>query len=455
MCKPVCAPHNVEFFGLKHHRKENWGAWKKLNREKAMDPFTCLLTALLFVGIQSCPEVCRCVTKKKYERHVADCSYQDLQVVPQGLSSNTTTLTLSVNHIASLWEDSFANTAKLQGLWLSYNEIGTIAEGTFVFLVHLRALDLSHNQIMNFPWGDLSNLTSLQQLKLSNNRLEKVPPGAFHSLKDLRSLWLSDNKLVTLSEGTFSSMSQLAQLQINNNPFHCTCKIWWLDGWLQSTRISVPEKTLITCAAPEKLKGLVLGRSLKLDCALPLVQLIYHSNLGDNGLKDGLTLQLHCNAVGKPPPEIKWKIQTADQNVAISGPNVEREEDLLADPVGSSQSRGRFLVFKNGSMAVTKFRKADEGTYTCQALNDVGSREASVHVALASSEKPTTFLKNHLQASKNPNKTCDIEVVLKSDEKLVFVYLTPEVPKTVCSGGTQSQLYFWSLFLFCLLAYHS
>ncbi|XP_007430157.1 immunoglobulin superfamily containing leucine-rich repeat protein [Python bivittatus] len=445
----------VEFFQLKHRKKENLGAWKKVNVEKAMGPFTCLLTALLIVGTQSCPEVCRCAAKKKYERHVADCSYQDLQVVPQDLSSNTTTLTLSVNRIASLWEDSFANTAKLQGLWLSYNEIGIIAEGTFAFLVHLRALDLSHNQIMNFPWGDLSNLTSLQQLKLSNNHLEKVPPEAFHSLKDLRSLWLSDNKLVTLSEGTFSSMPKLAQLQINNNPFHCTCRIWWLDGWLQSTLVSIPEKKFITCATPEKLKGLTLGGSLKLDCALPLVQLIYHSSLGDNVLKDGLTLQLHCNAVGKPPPEIKWKIQTADQNVAISGANVEREEDVLPDSAGSSQSRGRFLVFKNGSMAVTKFSKADEGLYTCQALNDVGSREASVHVALASSEKPTTFLKNHLQASKNPNKTCDIEEVLKSEEKVVFVYLTPAAPKTVCNGGTQSQLCFWGLFLFCLLNYYS
>ncbi|XP_039193500.1 immunoglobulin superfamily containing leucine-rich repeat protein-like isoform X1 [Crotalus tigris] len=445
----------VDVFLLKHRKRQNRGAWKKLNGEKAMDPFTCLLTALLFVGIQSCPEVCRCAAKKKYERYVADCSYQDLQMVPQDFSSNTTTLTLSVNHIASLGEESFANTAKLQGLWLSYNEIDTIAEGTFACLVHLRALDLSHNQIMSFPWGDLSNLTSLQQLKLSNNHLEKIPPEAFQSLKDLRSLWLSDNRLATLSDGTFSSMPKLAQLQINNNPFDCTCKIWWLDGWLQSTLVSLPEKKSITCATPEKQKGLVLGRSLKLDCALPSVQLVYHSSLGDSKLKDGLTLQLHCNAVGKPPPKIRWKIQTADQHVAIDGPNIEREEDLLLDPASSSQSRGRFLVFKNGSMAVTKFSKASEGMYTCQAYNDVGFHEASVHVALAGSEKPTTFLKNHLQASKNPNKTCDIKEVLTSQENVKFIYLTPTVPKTVCNGGNQSPLGFWSLFLFFLLAQDS
>ncbi|XP_058011836.1 immunoglobulin superfamily containing leucine-rich repeat protein-like isoform X1 [Ahaetulla prasina] len=445
----------IEVFFPKHRKREDRGAWKKLNGEKAMDPFTCLLITLLFVGVQSCPEVCRCVAKPKYERYVADCSYQDLQVVPQDFSSNTTTLTLSVNHIATLGEESFANLARLQGLWLSYNEIGTIAEGTFAVLVHLRALDLSHNQIMNFPWADLSNLTTLQLLKLSNNHLEKIPPEAFQSLKDLRSLWLSNNRLATLSDGTFSSMPKLAQLQINNNPFDCTCKIWWLDGWLQSTPVSIPEKKSVTCATPEKQKGLVLGRSLKLDCALPTVQLVYHSSLGDSKLKDGLTLQLHCNAVGKPPPKIRWKIQTVNQHVAIDGPNVEREEHLLLDPAGSVPSRGRFLVFKNGSMAVTKFSKDSEGIYTCQAYNDVGSREAFVHVALAGSEKPTTFLKNHLQANKNPNQSCDIKDDRTSEENVKFVYLTPTVPKTDCNGGTQRQLALGSLFLFCLLAHYS
>ncbi|XP_070618734.1 immunoglobulin superfamily containing leucine-rich repeat protein-like [Erythrolamprus reginae] len=446
----------IELSLLKRRKRADRRACKKLNGKKAMDPFTCLLIALLFVGIQGCPEVCRCVAKQKYERYVADCSYQDLPAVPRDFSFNTTTLTLSVNHIAALGEESFANTAKLQGLWLSYNQIGTIAEGAFASLVHLRALDLSHNQITDFPWGDLSNLTSLQLLKLSNNHLEKIPPEAFRSLKDLRSLWLSDNRLATLSDGTFGSMPRLAQLQINNNPFDCTCKIWWLDRWLQSTPVSIPEKKSVTCATPEKQRGLVLGRSSKLDCALPSVQLVYHSSLGVSKLKDGLTLLLQCNAAGKPPPRIRWKIQTADQYVAIDGPNVEREEDLLRDPAGSSsQSRGRFLVFKNGSMAVTKFNKASEGVYTCQAYNDVGSQEAFVHVALFDAEKPATFLKNHLQASKNPNKTCDLKDALMGEENVKFVYLAPTGPKILASGGTQSQRGLGSLLMLCLLARYS
>ncbi|XP_061451527.1 immunoglobulin superfamily containing leucine-rich repeat protein-like isoform X2 [Rhineura floridana] len=423
---------------------------------EAMGPWFCLLAALLFMGTQSCPEVCNCVAKKKYGRHIADCSYRELQAVPLGLPSNATTLTLSVNHITSLQADSFVDLTDLQALWLSYNEIGAIADGTFAFLVQLRAIDVSYNQIVDFPWGDLSNLTTLQLLKLSSNRLEKVPPEAFRTLKDLRSLWLSGNKLAVLSEGTFDSMLLLSQLQINHNPFNCSCKAWWLKRWLEDTSVSVPEKESITCAAPDKLKGLILGRSLKLDCMIPSVQLAYHSSLGNSVLHDRLILRLHCSAVGKPPPEIRWKIQTSTQNVVINGPNVGEGGNWLSEG-NSEQSKGRFLVFKNGSMAISEFSKEDEGIYTCQALNDVGSREASVNVALAGSENPAEgFLQNNIQASKPRTKACDKEELLKPDEKVVLIYLTPIAPKASSNGGTLWESWAWArLFLVLLLALYS
>ncbi|XP_053127740.1 immunoglobulin superfamily containing leucine-rich repeat protein-like [Hemicordylus capensis] len=416
-----------------------------------MDPVVCLVAALLFIETQSCPDVCSCFARKTYNSYIADCSYKELQAVPIDLPSNATTLTLSVNRITSLQEDSFLDVAELQALWLSYNEIRAVQKGTFAFLVQLRVMDLSYNQIGDFPWGDLSNLTALQQLKLSSNRLEKVPLEAFHTLRDLKSLWLSDNRLTVLSEGTFDSMPLLSQLQIHNNPWNCSCKSWWLKRWLEDTLVSISEKDSVTCATPEGLKGLVLGRTLQLDCMLPSVQLVYQSSLGNSVLHDGLTLLLHCRAVGKPPPELRWKIQTPSWNIAINGPNVEGEGDkVLAD---SKQSKERFLVFSNGSMAIPMFSKTDEGLYTCQAMNDVGSREVSVNVALASAESPTEdLLQNTIQASKPRTKTCDKEELLKPEEKVVFIYLTPVVPKTSNSGGTIWEAWPWgSLSLLSLL----
>ncbi|XP_067327283.1 immunoglobulin superfamily containing leucine-rich repeat protein [Anolis sagrei] len=419
-----------------------------------MDRLLCFLTTLLVVGAQSCPEVCRCMALKKYGRHIADCSYKDLEAVPLGLPSNATTLTLSVNRIPSLGEDAFADVPNLQALWLSYNEIGGISRGTFSSLMHLRAIDLRHNQIVDFPWGDLSNLTALQQLKLSSNRLEKVPWNAFQTLKDLRSLWLDNNHLVVLFEGTFDPMPWLSQLQIHHNPLNCSCRSWWLKKWLENTSVSVSEKESITCGAPEHLKGLVLGRNLKMDCMLPSVQLVYHSSLGNSVLHDGLTLFLHCSAVGKPTPEIRWTIQTSAQTVAINGPNAEEGGDNALAGVTSPQKKGgRFLVFKNGSMVITNFNKADEGLYTCQALNDVGSREVSVNVALASSESPDDRLQNDIQASKPKANSCDKEHP-RPEGKVVFIYLNPRAPKASSNRGTVWDPWLWaSSFLVALLSF--
>lgn len=421
-----------------------------------MDPLFFLAAVFLAAEALACPEVCVCVARKNYSRHIADCSYKDLHAVPAGLPSNATTLTLSVNRITSLQEGSFVDVGNLQGLWLSYNEISTIRKGTLGFLVQLKNLDLSHNQITDFPWWDLRNLTALELLKLSNNRLEKVPLEAFSTLKDLRSLWLNDNRLTVLSEGTFDSMPLLSLLQINNNPFNCSCKVWWLKQWLESSSISTPEKESITCATPKNLKGHVLGRTLALDCMLPSVQLTYRSSLDNSVLHDGLSLLLDCNAVGNPKPEIGWKIQMPGQTVAINGPNTEEEgDDLLAD-ARSEQSPGRFLVFKNGSMAISKFSKADEGVYTCRAVNDVGSREVSVNVALSSSENPADdFLQNDIQASRPRSKSCHKEELPQSEEKVVVIYLTPAVSKTTTNGGILWESRLWGswFMLFSLALY--
>ncbi|XP_077174297.1 immunoglobulin superfamily containing leucine-rich repeat protein-like [Paroedura picta] len=399
-----------------------------------MDLLLFFGAVFLASGVQACPKVCICVARRNYSRHIADCSYKDLHTVPVGLPSNATTLTLSVNRIASLQEDSFVDLGSLQGLWLSYNEISTIGKDTFGSLAQLRNLDLSHNQITDFPWQDLRNLTALELLKFSSNHLEKVPAEAFSTLKELRSLWLDNNRLALLSEGTFDSTPLLSLLQINNNPFHCSCKLWWLKQWLKGTSVSTPEKESITCETPKDLRGHVLGRTLALDCTLPSVQLTYHSILDNSVLPDGLSLLLDCGAVGNPLPEIGWRIQTSGQTVAINGPNAEEGDSLAA--ARTEEAPGRFRVFKNGSMAILKFSKADEGVYTCRAVNDVGSREVSVEVALSSSENAADdLLRNDIQASRPRSQPCDKDELSQPEEKLVVIYLTPMGSKAATNGG--------------------
>uniref|UniRef100_A0A8C0JE24 Ig-like domain-containing protein n=1 Tax=Chelonoidis abingdonii TaxID=106734 RepID=A0A8C0JE24_CHEAB len=134
---------------------------------------------------------------------------------------------------------------------------------------------------------------------MNNNQLVKLPWEAFQTLKNLRSLWINDNKFTTIAQGTFDAMSSLSQLQIYNNPLNCTCRLLWLKTWVENTLISIPKRDSISCAAPESLRGIPLGKIPNLQCTPPSVQLTYHPNLANTMLYDGLMLMLHCSVTGR------------------------------------------------------------------------------------------------------------------------------------------------------------
>ncbi|NXF45212.1 ISLR2 protein, partial [Oceanites oceanicus] len=345
-----------------------------------MAPLLSLWLVALLGLARACPEPCACVDK--YAHQFADCAYKDLQVVPTGLPSNVTTLSLSANKITSLQQRSFVEVTQVTSLWLAHNEIRSIEPGTFAILVQLKNLDISHNQVVDFPWQDLYNLSALQLLKMNNNHMALVPQGAFHTLKDLRSLRINNNKFTTLAEGIFDSLSSLSHLQIYNNPFECSCKLQWLKKWMDSTLISIPEKDSITCALPEQLRGVPVGKIPDVQCTSPTVQLTYYPNLDTTELFDGFTLTLHCAVTGTPTPEVSWKIRTSSQTLELNGnPKETTGKDL------PKQDPERFLVFKNGTLVIPHLSKREEGTYTCLATNEMGSNQTSVNVAVAGTQK--------------------------------------------------------------------
>lgn len=385
------------------------------------------LLALLSPSL-ACPSPCSCSTKKN-GRLLAECAYRELRDVPRGLSPNVTILTLSANRLGRLGRSSLAEVAELQSLWLGYNHISAVEPGTFAALPQLRNLDLSHNRLAEFPWQDLRNLSALQILKLSNNRLSSVPRGAFGGLAELRSLWLNDNELTTLARGTFEALPALAQLQLFHNPFNCSCKLFWLKEWADSTSVVLSRAGSTLCAAPARLRGRAVTDIPGSLCVAPSAQLTYLSSLAHAGPRDGLTLTLHCSVAGSPPPQIRWHIHTSARRVEIHGPTVAR--DGSAKP-----GRQRFLAFKNGTMAIPNFGKEDEGTYTCLAVNDVGTRDVSVNVALAGSENPAEELpRDDPQAGHPGGHSCAKGDELDPSgmgEKLVIVY---HVPREARSGA--------------------
>ncbi|XP_032379377.1 immunoglobulin superfamily containing leucine-rich repeat protein 2 [Etheostoma spectabile] len=354
------------------------------------------------VGIvQCCPELCSC--QDKFAHQFADCAYKDLLVVPVGLPSNVTTVSLSANKIKFLKSKSFVNITQVTSLWLAHNEIITVEADTLAPLIHLRNLDISYNKIVNFPWEDLHNLTALQLLKINNNEMVNLPKDAFSTLKDLRSLRINNNKFTTIVQGTFSALSSMSHLQIFNNPFTCSCSLEWLRDWITTTKISVPEPNSILCDAPEHLNGTMVTAIPKLDCKAPTVTITYQPNIENTELYEGLMVILNCETKGSPTPQVIWEVTAGNQNYLFPLPSTGEINDV---PVNDKTTNNRFLVFRNGTLIIPQLSKREDGNYSCSAVNDLGKAESNVKVAMAatqkhgSNSKPDTVTKIHSSVKK-------------------------------------------------------
>ncbi|XP_031138417.1 immunoglobulin superfamily containing leucine-rich repeat protein 2 [Sander lucioperca] len=335
------------------------------------------------VGIvQCCPELCSC--QDKFAHQFADCAYKDLLVVPVGLPSNVTTVSLSANKIKFLKSKSFINITQVTSLWLAHNEIVTIEADTLAPLIHLRNLDISYNKIVNFPWEDLHNLTALQLLKMNNNEMVNLPKDAFATLKDLRSLRINNNKFTTIVQGTFSALSSMSHLQIFNNPFTCSCSLEWLRDWITTTKISVPEPNSILCDAPEHLNGTMVTAIPKLDCKAPTVTITYQPNIENTELYEGLMVILNCETKGSPTPQVIWEVTAGNQNYLFPLPSTGEINDV---PINDKTTNNRFLVFRNGTLIIPQLSKKEDGNYSCSAVNDLGKAESNVKVAMAATQK--------------------------------------------------------------------
>ncbi|XP_038562140.1 immunoglobulin superfamily containing leucine-rich repeat protein 2 [Micropterus salmoides] len=340
-----------------------------------------LWTAVVGI-VQCCPELCSC--QDKFAHQFADCAYKDLLVVPVGLPSNVTTVSLSANKIKLLKSKSFVNITQVTSLWLAHNEIVTIDTDTLAPLIHLRNLDISYNKIVNFPWEDLHNLTALQLLKMNNNEMVNLPKGAFSTLKDLRSLRINNNKFTTIVEGTFSALSAMSHLQIFANPFTCSCNLEWLRDWIETTKISVPDQNSILCEAPEHLKGTMVTKIPKLDCKAPTVTITYQPNIENTEIYEGFMVILNCETKGSPTPQVSWEVTAGNQNYLFPLPSTGEINDM---PINDKTTNNRFLVFRNGTLIIPRMSKKEDGNYSCSAVNDLGKAESGVKVAMAATQK--------------------------------------------------------------------
>ncbi|KAM5221298.1 toll-like receptor 7 [Ctenodactylus gundi] len=226
------------------------------------------------------------VTLDNSKTHViVDCTDKHLMKIPEGIPTNTTNLTLTINHIPSISPDSFHGLDHLVEIDFRCNCVPTrmgpkdnvctkelqIKPKSFSRLPYLKSLYLDGNQLLEIPQGlplslqllsleanhifsikkeNLTELANIEALYLGQNCYYRNPCNASYSiekdaflnlrnlkvlsLKDnnitaiptvlppnLTALYLYNNLITHIQEDDFSNLNQLQLLDLSGNCPRC------------------------------------------------------------------------------------------------------------------------------------------------------------------------------------------------------------------------------------------
>ena len=179
------------------------------------------------------------------------------------------TLLLGHNPLKHLNSRVFTGLSNLYTLNIEESDLEFIASDVFRDTHNLHILDLGDNNLKRLEYGMLF-IPSLRSLSLDGNKLTKIPKDLIY-LRWLEHLDVSYNRLRTLDRCTLENLQSLEYLNLRENPFSCTCDIFWLRRlqnmlirkWNRQEKLPfVPGK----CAGPKELKGVGITSWIDLDC---------------------------------------------------------------------------------------------------------------------------------------------------------------------------------------------
>ncbi|KAG8451913.1 hypothetical protein GDO86_003923 [Hymenochirus boettgeri] len=144
------------------------------------------------------------VLKKENKSVLVDCSDRHLTEIPQGIPTNVTNLTLTINHISRISTHSFAQLKDLVEIDFRCNcvpvKVGPkdnictqrliVEERSFALLQNLKSLYLDGNQLIEFPRGLPSNLLLLS---LEINNIISISKSNLSELNNIEMLYLGQN----------------------------------------------------------------------------------------------------------------------------------------------------------------------------------------------------------------------------------------------------------------------
>ncbi|XP_064595301.1 toll-like receptor 4 [Liolophura sinensis] len=184
-----------------------------------------------------CQSLCSCALDGHSKLYHGNCSYRQLDRLPNNLSSSFVNLNFSHNFIENVRGLAFHQLASLQTLDLSYNRLTSLDEMAFTGLHSLVQLKLDTNRLTflqdkpAFKPGVFVDLQHLRILNIKNNSMScaescDYPDTAFAHLKNLRELFLDGLPNKTFGPG-FRNLSLLHTLDIGTQ--HGGCSMPFLE----------------------------------------------------------------------------------------------------------------------------------------------------------------------------------------------------------------------------------
>lgn len=162
------------------------------------------------------------VTDTNVTEYYANCTYRNLEDVPQNLTPNITFLNMAGNNIASINGSSFQRYTSLRKLSLAKNTIARLDDSDFVHIPHLEMLDLSLNHIryINISEDVFKSLYGLTYLDIKQDLpdiwLNETYPSALRHLLNLQTLMIDG-----LNSTWHSKMINVTDLYISGEYGRC------------------------------------------------------------------------------------------------------------------------------------------------------------------------------------------------------------------------------------------
>lgn len=212
-----------------------------------MASLTLLLSAAVVLGafqLLSGYSFSNCIAAPYSNRKTFNCIGRretKLSAIIHDLPDSAINLTISINPLWHVPNDSFVGLWKLQHLRIDHNNLRLISQSAFRNLSHLKSLNLSFNMISELHSSVFTDLRNLIFLSLTHNKLKQLPGDIFIPLTNLKSLLMRQNFLTDFS-GIADSVTHLRNLTILDLCFNRLTS-------LKHSNVSLPKSltTLYVC----------------------------------------------------------------------------------------------------------------------------------------------------------------------------------------------------------------